>query len=138
MASVERTPVGQRLLPSLVDEIALTDPERILYSIAKTKDAADGFIDVSATAFARAVNRCAWHLHKNLGPGQGFPTIAYMGPQDLVYGILILASIKAGYKLLLNSPRNTLDAHLSLFEETHCSTFLLPPNFPLPVIKQIL
>lgn len=138
MASVQSKPVGQHLLPSLVDEIALTDPERILYSIAKTKDAADGFIDVSATAFARAVNRCAWHLHKNLGPGQGFPTIAYMGPQDLVYGILILASIKAGYKLLLNSPRNTLDAHLSLFEETHCSTFLLPPNFPLPVIKQIL
>jgi thioester reductase-like protein len=60
-----------------------------------------------------------------------------MGPQDLVYPILVLASIKTGYKLLLSSPRNTVEAHLSLLEKTDCATFLLPPNFPLPAVKQI-
>ncbi|CAJ2509529.1 Uu.00g145550.m01.CDS01 [Anthostomella pinea] len=130
--------VGERLLPSLVDEIAASDPDRIFYSIAKTRDPADGFQDISAKTFARAVDRCAWYLEKNLGRGQGFPTLTYMGPQDVVYGILTLACIKTGYALLLNSPRNTLDAHLSLFEKTDCNTFLLPPNFPLPVVKQIL
>jgi thioester reductase-like protein len=129
---------GQRLLPSLVDEIAQSDPHRVLYSIPKSKDISDGFQDIDATTFARAVDRCSWYLETNLGRGHGFPTLTYMGPQDLVYPILILACIKTGYKLLLNSPRNTVEAHLSLFEKTDCETFLLPPNFPLPAVKQIL
>mgnify|MGYP005988557285 CR=1 FL=1 len=128
---------GERLLPSLVDEIAANDPTRVLYSVTKTKDPADGFQDITAAEFAQAVDRCAWHLHDSLGPGENFPTIMYMGPQDLVYGILVLASNKAGYKLLLNSPRNTLEAHLSLLEQTDCHVFLQPPVFPLPVVKQI-
>ncbi|RYP70035.1 hypothetical protein DL771_005726 [Monosporascus sp. 5C6A] len=129
---------GQRLLPSLVDEIAETDPHRVLYSVPKTNDPADGFQDISAKTFARAVHRCSWYIEKNLGRGQNFPTITYMGPQDAVYAILVLACIKTGYKLLLNSLRNSLDAHLFLFEKTHCDVFLLPPSFPLPIIKQIL
>jgi thioester reductase-like protein len=131
-------PASQRLLPSLVDEIAQSDPDRVLYSIAISKDISKGFQDINAKTFARAVNRCSWYLEENLGRGNDFPTLTYMGPQDLVYAILVLASIKAGYKLLLSSPRNTLDAHLSLFKKMNCSTFLLPPNFPLPVVKQIL
>ncbi|KAK6082253.1 Iterative polyketide synthase CazM 8 [Seiridium cupressi] len=135
---IEMAPLSQRLLPSLVDEIAVNDPERIFYSISKTRDPKDGFLDLTAKTFAGAVDRVAWYLEENLGRGQDFPTLTYLGPQDVIYAVLVLATIKAGYKLLLNSPRNTLDAHLFLFEETQCSTFLLPPNFPLPVVKQIL
>lgn len=130
--------VGERLLPSLVDEIATTDPDRVLYSVPKTKDLKDGFQDISAKTFARAVDRCSWHLHDNLGRDDNFSTLMYMGPQDLVYGILVLACIKTGYKLLLSSPRNTLEGHLSLLEQTDCYNFLLPAQFPLPVVKQVL
>jgi thioester reductase-like protein len=131
--------LGQRLMPALVDEIAASNPERVLFSVTKTKDPAEGFLDVTAVEFARAVDRCAWHLVETLGPaGDDFPTLTYMGPQDLVYGILILATIKAGYKVLLVSPRNALEAHLHLLESTNSHTFLLPPNFPLPIVKQIL
>lgn len=130
--------VGKRLLPSLVDHIAATDPDRILYSVPKTKDPQDGFNEIAARPFAAAVDRCSWYLEEHLGRGEDFPTLTYLGPQDLMYAILVLASIKTGYKLLLNSPRNTLEAHLSLFESTECQTFLLPPNFPLPIVKQIL
>ncbi|RYP15959.1 hypothetical protein DL765_005399 [Monosporascus sp. GIB2] len=115
MAPALPATVGQRLLPSLVNEIALTDPGRVLYSVAKTGNLTDGFQDISATAFARAVDCYAWYLDKNMGPGRDFPTLTYMGPQDVVYAILILACVKTG-----------------------CNTFLLPPNFALPVIKQIL
>lgn len=130
---------GRRLLPRLLDEIAQSDPHRVLYSIAKTQNPAGGFQDIDAKTFARAVNRCSWYIEKSLGRGgRDFPTLAYMGPQDLVYPMLILACVKTGYKLLLNSPRNTLEAHLSLFEKTDCDVFLRPPRFPLPVIGQIL
>ncbi|KAI0842998.1 hypothetical protein F5Y06DRAFT_78562 [Hypoxylon sp. FL0890] len=134
MASV----VGERLLPSLVDEIAQSNPHRILYSVAKTKDPAEGFLDIDAKTFAQAVNRFAWYIDSQLGPGHGFPTLTYLGPQDLLYGIAVLACIKTGYKLLLNSPRNTLEQHLSLFEKTDCGVFISPANFPLPAVKQIL
>ncbi|VUC25540.1 unnamed protein product [Clonostachys rosea] len=130
--------IGQRLLPSLIDEIAESDPERVFYSITKTSNPADGFRNITAKEFARAVDRCAWHIKERLGQGEGFPTLTYMGPQDLVYGIIIVASVKAGYKMLLNSPRNTLEAHLNLFEKTDCNIFLHPPDFVLPAVKQIL
>jgi acyl-CoA synthetase (AMP-forming)/AMP-acid ligase II len=91
-----------RLLPSMVDEMAVADPHRILYSVQKTKDILEGFQDITASTFARAVNRCAWHIEANIGrAGRGFLTLTYMGPQGVVYAILILACIKTGYKLLL-------------------------------------
>lgn len=142
MASVPPPPAnfGQRLLPSVVDDTATATPSRILYSVPRSRDIADGFIDITAQDFARAVDRCAWHLEESLGPANpgAFPTLLYMGAQDVVYAVVILACIKTGYKVLLSSPRNTLEAHLSLLEQTACNSFLVPPNFPLPVVKQIL
>lgn len=85
--------VGQRLLPTFIDEIARNDPSRIFYSINKTKDPADGFQDITSKAFAQAVDRCAWHLEKTLGHGHDFPTLLYMGPQDVVYAILVRINI---------------------------------------------
>lgn len=81
--------LGQRLLPSVVDEIARSDPHRVLYSISKTSQPRDGFQDISAAHFSQAVDRCAWHLHRELGPGVNFPTVLYIGPQDIVYALLV-------------------------------------------------
>lgn len=81
--------LGQRLLPSVVDDIARSDPSRVLYSTPKTRNPRDGFRNITAAQFSQAVNRCAWHLHKQLGPGADFPTVLYIGPQDLVYAILV-------------------------------------------------
>lgn len=132
--------IGRRLLPSHVDDIAQHEPHRVFYSVTKTNNPQDGFRDITSKTFARAVDRCAWHIEENLGQGWGqdFPTLCYIGPQDLVYGILVLACVKTGYKVLLNSARETLESHLSLLEKTNCNNFLLPPSFSLPVVKQIL
>ncbi|KAI1813507.1 hypothetical protein GGS20DRAFT_553164 [Poronia punctata] len=130
--------LGSRLLPSLVDEIALDDPHRILYSFTKTSDPADGFLDVNARTFARAVDRFSWYLEDKLGPAHNSPTVTYMGPQDIIYVILILACSKTGYVPLFNSLRNTIDIHLGLLEQTNCDIFLLPSNFRLPVVDRIV
>ncbi|RSL69953.1 hypothetical protein CEP54_002031 [Fusarium duplospermum] len=133
-----QTKYGRRLLPSLVDEIAISDPDRVLYSITKTNNPADGFQDINAKEFARAVNRCAWYIEKHLGRGQNFPTLAFIGPQDVVYAILTLACIKTGYKIHFLSPQNTLEASLFLLKETDCNTFLVPPKFPLPIVGKLV
>lgn len=130
--------LGRRLLPSLIDSVAESDPTRILYSIARTQHPADGFRDIDARTFAQAVHRCSWYLEKMLGKGEGFPTLAYFGPQDVVYAIIVLACIKTGHKALLSSLRNPLQTHLSLLSKTECNTLLLSHNFPLPATNQIL
>lgn len=86
---------GQRLLPCTIDEIARENPSRVLYSVAKTKNIADGFQDIDARSFALAVDRCAWYLEGTLGRGEDFPTLLYMGPQDVVYAILVCISVNS-------------------------------------------
>ncbi|KAI5461942.1 hypothetical protein BGZ63DRAFT_354238 [Mariannaea sp. PMI_226] len=129
---------GERLLPSLVDDIALSDPGRILYSVPKTENITDGFHDINAKDFSKAVNRCSWYLERTLGKGKDFPTLTYLGPQDVVYAIIVVACIKTGYKALLSSARNPLPTHLSMLEKTDCNTLLLHQGFAPPIISHIL
>ena len=49
---------GKRLLPGLVDEIAITDPERTFVLIPKTFKSEDGFMDISYRKFVKAVDNC--------------------------------------------------------------------------------
>ncbi|KAF4439349.1 NRPS-like enzyme [Fusarium austroafricanum] len=138
MSQPTQSPRGKRPLPSLVDDIATTDPHRVLYSITKTQDPAAGFRDITAAEVARGVNRCAWYIEKNLGRGQNFPTLAFIGPQTPIYAILVLAAIKTGYKLLLLSPQNTIEADLSLMGKSDCKTILLPPVLPFPIVGELV
>lgn len=58
-----------------MDEIHESDLDRVLDAVPKTENAADGFQDVGAKAFARAINRYTYCIEKNLGRGQDFPTV---------------------------------------------------------------
>lgn len=145
---------GKRLLPALVDEIAANEPGRIFASVPETVDIADGFTDISYHGFARAVNRCAYWLVHELGECTKQKTILYMGPLDLRYLIIILAVAKSGHivsmgrmlqalmltvalQVFFSSHRNSLEAHLSLLENSGCQTILLPSRAPT-ITKQIL
>ena len=89
---------GRRLLPTLVDHLAATDPTRPFVSLPKSNDIKEGFNDVDYATFAAAINRCAYWLDQELGrPRYEFEKVTYMGPSDLRYAIFILAAVKAGY-----------------------------------------
>lgn len=113
---------GRRLLPVLVDEIAATDPERTFVSTPKSSDLADGFIDISYCEFAKAVNRCAWWLRKELGEHTEQKTVLYLGPLDLRYLIIILATAKAGHIVSL---------------ECLCEALVSNPDYLWPGIPQL-
>ncbi|KAI9647265.1 hypothetical protein NHQ30_003648 [Ciborinia camelliae] len=128
MGSIQRqTPAyAQRLSPTLVDEEAVNNPDRIIYSFAKTAKLADGFLDVSIKHLANSINRAAWWIENLLGKGENFPSVGYIGPGDLRYIILPLALTKAGYKVVFNSPRNSVEGHLNVIKESECNIWLLP------------
>ncbi|OTB04432.1 hypothetical protein M426DRAFT_22832 [Hypoxylon sp. CI-4A] len=127
---------GRRLSPVLLDEIAIDDPNRVLYSVAKTENMQDGFQDINYKIFANAVNRCAHWLKQMIGTDE-HRVFCYLGPLDLRYMILVMAAPKAGHTAFFTSHRNSLEAHISLVKRTGCSALLVPEE-PVPVAAHIL
>ncbi|KAI0474340.1 hypothetical protein F4859DRAFT_522017 [Xylaria cf. heliscus] len=121
---------GRRLLPHVIDGIASKDPHREVFMSPRSSNPKDGWAITTFSAYANAINRCAHDIVNKYGEAtQGeFPTIAYIGPQDARYLVIVVAAIKAGYKTLLISPRNTQQAQINLFEETNCSILWFSDN----------
>ena len=90
---------GQRLLPQVLDETAISSPERLYASFPHTANIADGFRDVTFKDMANAVNSFSHLLHKSIGRGVNFETLCFLGVPDLRTAIVCLASWKCGYKV---------------------------------------
>ncbi|KAL8902865.1 MAG: hypothetical protein Q9207_004330 [Kuettlingeria erythrocarpa] len=128
----------KQLLIHIVDGTATTRPSAVYAEVPKSFDSYEpGYRRITYRALANAINGVAWWLHHKLGRGQDHQTIAYIGPNDLTYVIMILGAVKAGYKMLLISPRNTVEDHISLFEETQCRVLLAPIAPRSPVVQAI-
>ena len=73
---------GHRLIPTLVDEYARTDPDYVYALIPKTTDFKDGLKEITIGAFARAVDEVASRIDSRIGKCTTFDTIAYIGPSQ--------------------------------------------------------
>ncbi|KAK7994340.1 thioester reductase domain-containing protein [Apiospora marii] len=125
-----KTPSGNRLIPHIIDDLARREPQREWAQIPVSSDPKDGWRTVTFQQFANAINRCCHKLIERYGqatPGK-FPTIAYIGPNDARYLILLVATIKTGYQVLFISPRNSQEAQLNLFEKTDCNLIAFPES----------
>jgi hypothetical protein len=76
------TDYGRRLIPQILDDLALAEPDRILYSIATSPDISRGFQEVSARTFARAVDKTAWLLRDQIGESSTLQSVGYIGPRE--------------------------------------------------------
>ncbi|KAJ0160206.1 hypothetical protein CTA2_8379 [Colletotrichum tanaceti] len=121
---------GQRTLPAIVDERAAYEPENTCFSTPYTSEPRDGWRKVSFRDFANAINYVAHVILENCGrpAPDTFPTIAYIGPSDARYAIMMIAAIKAGYKALFVSPRNPIEAQLNLFNMSDCRVVARPQS----------
>ncbi|TIC99604.1 Non-canonical non-ribosomal peptide synthetase FUB8 [Colletotrichum higginsianum] len=124
------TVCGQRTLPAIVDERAIYEPEKTCFSTPYTSEPRDGWRKVSYKVFANAINYVAHVILENCGrpAPDTFPTIAYIGPNDARYAIMMVAAIKAGYKALFVSPRNPIEAQLNLFKMSDCRVVARPQS----------
>ncbi|TVY44409.1 Non-canonical non-ribosomal peptide synthetase [Lachnellula subtilissima] len=112
---------GQRILPKLVDELAAATPNRVLGMMARSSDISKGFIDLSTTQLANAVNYTSWWIEDHIGKSINFETIAYLGATDFRFWAIELAAIKTGYAALLPSPRNSVENAVAVLESTKCN-----------------
>jgi acyl-CoA synthetase (AMP-forming)/AMP-acid ligase II len=106
----------------LLDDIAGEDPSRPFTYISCSSDPKDGWKAITYRETADGVNYVALDITEKLGrPANGtFPTLAYIGLNDLRYVLFLLGAVKAGYKALFISPRNTDEVQLDLFDKTDC------------------
>jgi acyl-CoA synthetase (AMP-forming)/AMP-acid ligase II len=115
---------GKRLMPHVIDATAIATPDVDCLFVPRTPgNPRDGWKPVSWAQVANAVNYVAHMLVEQAGtptPGT-FPTIAYIGLEDPGYVLFIMGAIKAGFKALFISPRNSVDAQVNLFDKTDCN-----------------
>lgn len=92
-------PYGSRLLPTVVDETARSQPELPYSYVPVSSNVGDGFKTVTFSEIATATNHMAFWIEQNLGLSTYFETLAYMGTGDLRYVVVFLAAVKCGYKV---------------------------------------
>ena len=94
---------NKQLLNNIVDGMAKYRPSAIYAEIPQSHDTYQhGYRAVTYGALANAVNGVAWWLKERLGESRDFQTLAYIGPNDLAYVIMILGAVKAGFKVSVN------------------------------------
>ena len=62
--------LGRRLLPTLIDERAISSPEEISTAVLRPPDVKDGYRGITYRYFSATVNQCSWWLDRSLGNGQ--------------------------------------------------------------------
>lgn len=123
---------SKKLLPVAIDEIASNEPTRIWVSLPIDDwDLSQGFEDISFARLAKAVDRVAHAIEAQFGRSLTFDTIAYIGVPDVRYQIVQVAAIKTGYRVLLPSPLNSTNIHISLMEQTDCVALLSAVGVPV-------
>ncbi|KAI0482602.1 acetyl-CoA synthetase-like protein [Xylariaceae sp. FL0804] len=127
---------GRRLMPTILDDLAETDPKRLFSAVPVSADVAAGFQDVTVADTARCVNFMARWIEDKFGRSTSFETLSYIGIADMRGPITFLAAVKCGYKLLIPSPRNPSATNVSLMSQTG-SVKLLHSIEVAPLVKGI-
>jgi len=74
---------GKRLIPQILDDLASTEPEQTVISVATFTDTSHDFRPISALELAKAVDKTAWWLHSVIGRSKSIETAGYIGPRKL-------------------------------------------------------
>ncbi|KAI0835425.1 putative NRPS-like enzyme [Hypoxylon sp. FL0890] len=124
------------LLPNVVDRLARESPDTVygLWPVIPASYDA-GFRAITYAHLANVINGLAWWLTEQLGPSPNHEVLTYVGPNDVRLTALVLGAIKAGYVILLTSPRNSPAAHRGLFDSVKCRTLVTTDPAPPSVIS---
>jgi hypothetical protein len=79
---------GRRLLPQIVDDVASESPRRIVYSIVNNPDDANATKHITASTFAKAIDKTAWWLRSLVGAQSSVLPVGYIGPRKSTMAVL--------------------------------------------------
>ncbi|KAK7227975.1 hypothetical protein V2G26_000145 [Clonostachys chloroleuca] len=132
-------PYGKRLIPQIMDSLAASDPERVVFSLATVSGNSLGLRHISAREFTKAVDKTAWWLQEHAGNTQFVQPVGYIGPHDLRHILLTYACVKVGYAALYLSPKNNTEGALAVLEATECNIWVNAIDAtPVPLVREFL
>ncbi|KAK3492004.1 uncharacterized protein B0T23DRAFT_404154 [Neurospora hispaniola] len=135
MSQQQNPPYGRRLILDIIKERAHNEPNREWVSVPRSSDPKDGWKILTYLDAYNGINRIAHKLTRVCGaaaPGS-FPTVAYIGPNDVRYLVFALGAVKAGYQALFISTRNSAEAQVNLFELTNCNVLVFDQSYKATV-----
>ncbi|KAI1347516.1 hypothetical protein F5Y01DRAFT_294995 [Xylaria sp. FL0043] len=114
-------------IPQLVTQLAHEKPQAVygIWPVDPTSYSA-GVRTITYKQLHDIINNLVCFLTdqlEDLRPGQ---ILAYIGPNDVRFSALILATVKTGNGLFLTSPRNSPAAQSSMFERLGCNVLITP------------
>ncbi|KAI8626018.1 hypothetical protein F5Y19DRAFT_466792 [Xylariaceae sp. FL1651] len=114
-------------IPQLVTQLAHEKPQAVygIWPVDPTSYSA-GVRTITYKQLDDIINNLIWLVADQPGdlrPGQ---IMAYIGPNDVCFTALILATVKIGNGLFLTSPRNSPAAQSSMFEKIECNVLIMP------------
>lgn len=89
----------QRLIPNKVVALAHSSPDRVFASIPLTAKVVDGFYHITYLEYAQAIDRVAALLDENVDKSLHGRAVGYIGPSDLRYVILAVASARVDLRV---------------------------------------
>ncbi|KAI0554221.1 putative NRPS-like enzyme [Xylaria curta] len=127
MAGVLAPRWRERTLPQIVDDLARDKPNYAYGCWLVNHNSSSASVHtITYAQLCNIVNRLAWWLIEQLGRDRQGEVLTYVGPNDVRFTALVLATIKTGFKLFLTSPRNSPVAHRKLFDTLKCQTLIAP------------
>lgn len=86
---------SKKLIPNLLEDGAKSIPDRVWAKFLVSNTTYEhGFRAATYSQMLNAVNKVAWILDQSIGKSTAFDTLAYLGPNDLRYHIVLLAAIR--------------------------------------------
>lgn len=91
--------ISNTLPPEIVRLRAQDDPHGVFAQVPAGTAYSDGFRNVTNLQLHNAVNFTAALIRKYLGESKTFETLAFIGPSDPRYIVMVMAGMKTGYKV---------------------------------------
>ncbi|KAI1361904.1 Pyoverdine/dityrosine biosynthesis protein-domain-containing protein [Xylaria arbuscula] len=138
-ANAPSIPYGRRLLPHIMDSLALEEPSRIVFSLPTYDGDSFSLRDISAHVFAQAVNKLCWWLRRKAGKSNSVLPIGYIGPSDLRYVLLVYACVKVGYAALFLSPESSTEDTIAVVEQANMNILVTAGEVAaIPIASEVL
>ncbi|CAN9113724.1 unnamed protein product [Alternaria alternata] len=128
-------PSGQ-LIVHAIEEKARWIPNNMFMRYALEDWEQDGYKTITWKQYANAIDKMAFWFDEQLGKAVDRETVAYFGPNDPRYAILVPAIAKNGRRLLIPDGRVTNEGLAGLVALTNCKVWLYAKDDPAgPLVK---
>ncbi|MCJ1310536.1 hypothetical protein MMC25_004200 [Agyrium rufum] len=129
---------NDQLLNHVVDYKAQISPNLTWAEIPKSElTYDDGYCRITYKDFANGVNDIANWLQAHFGRDQVLKPVAYLGPWDVRYVIMILGAVKAGFKMMFPPPRYSTKDLARWLDEVNCKIIIIGGDC-LPTVRELI